>query len=314
MIVFRAFLLPGVVVKMIFMSQPVTIENDAIRMEVWPHIGGKVSSIIDKADKFEIMFDYPDELPMVAQYDMPFDDSWYAGWDECFPSVAPSSYVGHPYNGIASPDHGELWGLPTIAVPTKDGITTVWHGLRFGYRLTRKLWLEEANVLAEYTLVNLAPFEFRFVWSMHALLAMTQPVQFLSGVPTSLRYSHDAAGQQHDTPIEWPMLGDIDLSKPDLLPGRQGWKLYSTEPISEPIKILYPSRERSLSIAFSSEDAVTAYWGLWINNGGWGGNKNFTIEPTTGRFDQLDRSILDGSAGRVGPSDKVSWTVKWALS
>ena len=41
-----------------------------------------------------------------------------------------------------APDHGELWGLPTTAVPTKDGITTVWHGLRFGYRLTRKLYLE----------------------------------------------------------------------------------------------------------------------------------------------------------------------------
>src|SRR5665213_99032 len=50
------------------MSQPVTIENDFVRMEVYPHIGGKVASLIDKADKFEMMFDYPVELPTRAQY------------------------------------------------------------------------------------------------------------------------------------------------------------------------------------------------------------------------------------------------------
>ena len=31
---------------------PVTVENDCIRMEIWPQIGGKVSSIVDKADNF----------------------------------------------------------------------------------------------------------------------------------------------------------------------------------------------------------------------------------------------------------------------
>jgi len=146
------------------MSQPVTIENDFVRMEVYPHIGGKVASLIDKADKFEMMFDYPVELPTRPQYDIRFDDSWHAGWDECFPAMAPGKYPLHPYEGINIPDHGELWGLPTMAVPTRNGITTVWNGLRFGYRLTRKLHLEQSSILADYTLVNLAPFEFRFVW------------------------------------------------------------------------------------------------------------------------------------------------------
>ena len=29
------------------MAQPVTIENDAIQMDVWPTYGGKVSSLVD---------------------------------------------------------------------------------------------------------------------------------------------------------------------------------------------------------------------------------------------------------------------------
>ena len=46
-----------------------------------------------------------------------------------------------------------------------------------GYRLARKLYLEDNSIVAEYTQVNLAPFEFRFIWAQHALLAMNSPVE-----------------------------------------------------------------------------------------------------------------------------------------
>jgi hypothetical protein len=296
------------------MSQPVTIENDFVRMEVYPHIGGKVASLIDKADKYDLMFDYPVELPTQAQYDVRFDDSWYAGWDECFPAVAPGPYPLHPYQGINIPDHGELWGLPTTAVPTKDGITTVWHGLRFGYRLTRKLHLERSSILADYMLVNLAPFEFRFVWAMHALMSMKSPVKLELPTPAPFRFSHDEAGVDHQQPFDWPNLSpQLDVSDFSLLPDRRGWKLFSIKPIAAPVKVLYPARERSLAIQYSSKDQLPAYWGIWINTGGWAGNRSFTIEPITGRFDQLDRAVLDGSEGRIAPMGRCEWSVRWTL-
>ena len=70
------------------MSQPVTIENDALRIQVWPMYGGKVSSIVDKADRFELLFNYPVELPTTSHYDVTYSTGWYAGWDECFPTIA----------------------------------------------------------------------------------------------------------------------------------------------------------------------------------------------------------------------------------
>jgi hypothetical protein len=297
------------------MSQPVIIENDFVRMEVYPHIGGKVASLIDKADKFEMMFDYPVELPTRAQYDIRYDEGWHAGWDECFPAVAPGKYPSHPYEGINVPDHGELWGLPTVAVPTKDGITTVWHGLRFGYRLTRKLHLEGSSILADYTLVNLAPFEFRFVWAMHPFMSMASPVQ-LDVQAVRFRFSHDEVGMDHQQLFEWPNLSaDLNVSDFATIPERRGWKMFSMEPIATPVKVRYPARGRSLSIEYASEEnQLPAYWGIWINTGGWAGNKAFSVEPTTGRFDQLDRAVGDGSAGRVEPMGRREWSVKWTLS
>ena len=72
-------------------------------------------------------------------------------------------------------------------------------------------------------------------------------------------------------------------------------------PITLPGIVNYPSRGRSLKLSFESSD-LAAYWGVWINTGGWAGHKHFSLQPTTGRFDQLDRSTRDGSAGQVGPA------------
>ncbi|MDP9173133.1 MAG: hypothetical protein M3O30_04605 [Planctomycetota bacterium] len=295
---------------------PVTIENEFIRMEVWPQVGGKVSSIIDKTDNFELMFNVPGELPDAPYYDVPYNDHWYSGWDECFPAIAPSEYPRHPYEGTKVPDHGELWGIPvTTAVPTKDGITVIWHGLRFGYRLSRKLYLDGRSVVAEYQLSNLSPFEFRFVWAMHALLSPASPVVLDCGHQKSYRYSHDMGGNDMNMQFQWPnLVSGESLARPSELPPKRGWKAFSNDPISSAFQISYPQRNRSVKLEYSSEDGLPAYWGVWINTAPSPNSGTFAIEPTTGRFDQIDRAIKDGSAGQVGSFGKRMWSVRWTLA
>ncbi len=299
------------------MTQPVTIENDAIQMEVWPQLGGKISSLVDKADHFELLFGYPVEYPTEqSYYDMPYTKGWYAGWDECFPAIAASKYVGRPYDGIPVPDHGEIWSLPTTAVPTKDGITTVWHGLRFGYRLTRKLYLEGPSVVSQYTLINLAPFDFRFIWAQHPLMNMSVPVEMdLPGNPR-FRLSHDASYHEIQQEFVWPVAEEEgqNLSKPASLPPKGAWKAFSSLPITSPIVVRYPTRGRRATMEYHSEDGMAAHWGIWVNTGGWGGHRHFSIQPTTGRFDQIDRAIKDGTVGCVASMGKRVWSIRLSLS
>lgn len=289
---------------------PVRIENDAVRIEVWPGFGGKVSSILDKADNYEMLFSYPTEIPTTPMYDIPYPRGWCAGWDECIPAVAPSAYVGHPYDGIQVPDHGEIWGLPaTTAVPTKDGITTVWNGLRFGYRLSRKLSLVGSSILAEYSLVNLAPFEFRFVWAMHALFALDQDVEIdLGDLP--MRGSHTHTGEPLNEEFFWS--DEHPYRKPRALPKDLGWKMFSKSKIPAPARVRYPNRGRTLTITYQSAE-LPAYWGIWINSGGWGHHHHFAIEPCTGTFDQIDKCIRENTAARVPSGGRVDWNVRLEL-
>ena len=128
------------------------------------------------------------------------------------------------------------------------------------------------------------------------------------------RLNHIHDGTEINQTFEWPMLPDGDASKLAGLPTRRGWKVFSTEPIESEVTVRYPTRGRTVQIAYDTEDDQPAFWGIWINNGGWNNHRHFAIEPTTGRFDELDRSIKDGSAGRVEPMGRREWSVRWVLA
>ncbi len=281
-------------------SVPVTIENDCFTLDVWPQFGGKVSSIVDKADGYELLFSYPAELPTRCQYGTRYNDSWYAGWDECFPAIAAGAFPAHPYEGVNNPDHGELWSLPTTAVPTRDGITTVWHGLRFGYRLTRKLYLDGPSIVAEYTLVNLAPFEFPFAWAQHAMFSLQSPVRISLGeLPLT------PAKNKPDAFPRGGIAGSVDGFEGLDVGGQV--KRFTRDPVSQtPAVIEYPQRRRRLVLAYQSESQIDAYWGIWLD----GANHHFGIEPTTGRSDSLHHAVDDGSAARVPVMGRVSWATR----
>lgn len=296
------------------MVHPITLENDALRVEIWPAYGSKVASVVDKHDNHELLFSHPCELPAKSDYDIDYGDGCYVGWDECFPGIAPGPYPGQPYDGIRVPDHGEVWGIPSTVTPANDGITTRWHGIRFAYHLTRNLRLDGSSLVASYELENLAPFPFRYVWALHSLMAMTSPVELRYAGSSDWRWSHDANGTPLHRPFQWPEVQpDENLAIPSDLPAGKAWKAYSNTPISHPFTLAYPQRKRQLTISYESATAVTGYWGLWLNTGGWAGHRHVAIEPTTGRFDHLDQSVKDHSAATVQPLSKASWTVRWTL-
>ena len=143
---------------------------------------------------------------------------------------------------------------------------------------------------------------------------MSQRVEIELAPGTPMRLSHDAAGRTLDQNFNWPSMNEGEnFSRPSDLPTQRGWKIFSVQAIAAPAVIRYPSRSRTLEIEYSSDDAIPAYWGVWIDNGGWARHTHFALEPTTGHFDQLDRSIKDDSAARVAASAQVSWNVCWRL-
>ena len=134
----------------------------------------------------------------------------------------------------------------------------------------------------------------------------------------SRRRSSSRAGARHVVPLQprraarcrstsrssWPTLAGRTGPRrsPPSLPASATWKVFSQRPDRFAARRSATRRGSArCAIEYASESGIAAYWGLWINTGGWGGHQHFAIEPTTGRFDQIDRAMRDGSAGQIGP-------------
>lgn len=289
------------------------ISNDHLQLTVAPEFGGKVLSLIDNADGHELLFQHPhpNGKKLSPLYDINYGKGWYAAWDECFPGIAPGPYPEFPYQGITVPDHGELWGLPASCTVQPDAITTYYRGVRFAYNMTRTLRLVGSSLVAEYTVQNPSAFPLRFVWAQHALLSCTAAFE-LDPTPWAARLSHDHQGTDIQKPFTFPKIGEEDVSKHASLPPNKGWKLFSEDPIPRPMVIRYPTRRRSLTIGYTSSD-VPAYWGIWINTGGWAGHQHVAVEATTGRYDQVDKATANGVTGVVKPYSTVRWATDWRV-
>ena len=85
----------------------VTLENDIIRITVLPQLGGRIWSLIHLPTSRELLWQNQYLPPAVAEYGAGYDSGWAGGWDEVFPSDAPAEI-----DGVAYPDHGEIWSVP----------------------------------------------------------------------------------------------------------------------------------------------------------------------------------------------------------
>ena len=148
----------------------------------------------------------------------------------------------------------------------------------------------------------------------HALMAMSANVELdLPDVEYIL--SHDSRGTQYGQRFRLDDTGLLsNVSRPALLPDQQSWKVFAASPIGKGVTVRYPARSGlSVALNYHSDDLLAAYWGIWINTGGWMHHRHFAIEATSGRSDQLDRAIADHSAGSVRASGRITWRVSMTL-
>ena len=62
-----------------------------------------------------------------------------SGFDEVFPSIESCYYPVEPWEGVKVPDHGEVWSLPWRYEVHEDSVDLSVHGVRFPYRLQKKI-------------------------------------------------------------------------------------------------------------------------------------------------------------------------------
>lgn len=242
------------------------------------------------------------------------------GWDECFPTVAPSPLPGAPQGTPPLPDHGELWSAEwtSSVYEHADGTTlaSAARGRRLAYEFEREVTLMRGEPLVRfrYRLRHTGSEAFSWLWSSHPLLNV-QPGATLSLAGVSQVKVDHLRGRQDlepDDVVSWP--GAIGgRTGVFTFPEPAGWavKVFGDMTAGGPLVVTDPRLGERLEIAASPAEVPQV--GVWINVGGWGppGRRpyyNLGLEPCIGAPDRLEDAVVRWrSAPVLEPGAERTW-------
>ena len=296
------------------------LENDLLRVVVLPDRGSKMASLFYKPGIVELLWSPSDGLYPPARYAEAYD-AWHStGFDEMFPSIAPCNYEAYPWAGTAIPDHGEVWSLPWAWSIEHDAIRLEVYGVRFPYRLNKRVRLQPGYVEIAYQATNLSGFDLDFLWAAHPLFNAAPDTEIV--VPPGMDSIVNAAAgtrlPQYGRVYRFPRCqladgGCLDLGR---IPPRNatGYQKYyfqgaATEGWCE---LRYPTNGLAVRLTFPVQQVP--YLGMWVNEGGWNGDYNVAPEPATGGMDRIDAARLWGMNSVLPARQSRDWWLRISVS
>lgn len=270
------------------------LENDLLRVEVLPELGGKIWSIVYKPRDRELFWHHPDLAPRRVEPGSSFDDAFFGGWDEVFPNDAPVTL-----DGIAYPDHGEVWTAVcdwrvieqsveqvTIALTCTGAVT--------GASIERHLTLraDEPSLRVSYRVLNVSDAPLIFQWKLHPALNMGSNARI--DIPARcFELDPEFAGEFAELGGEWPLATGNNGEPIDLR--------IAPDPTSQATRFFYATEltdgwcsmtdlDDEIGIRFEFDRAVFPAVTVFGAYGGWQGLHTTILEPCTGYPYQLDQA------------------------
>lgn len=252
------------------------LENDLVRITILPELGGKIFSFFHKKLQKEFLWTDPHQPVHPLEPGSDYDSQFIGGIDELLPNDIPETI-----DGIACPDHGELWTLQLQSTRlTADTLhleaTLPISGLH--YEKTIRLALDEPKLIMDYRITNRADATRHFLWKPHAALR----IQSGDRVCTDARMARvvDPAYSRfpdQTADFQWPLLNDLDVS---VIPPKKDtmdfFYLHQTTTGEMRLECCDGS-----AFIIQYDQAIFPYQWLFASYGGFLGHYTAILEPCT---------------------------------
>jgi len=294
----------------------VVLESTLLRAAFIPGTGGKMASLVNKKTGYEYLVQRKNEIYRDQPFDGTYVDGECSGYDDMFPTIDICQYENEPWIGVKMADHGEVWSLPWEHTHDDGSLYMFVNGVRFPYKIEKKISFVRENTLRlDYTLTNLSPFGFEFLWAGHLMINIEEGTQVK--VPDDCRQAVTVLTNR-ERPFgeinDWPLFTDIhgntyrgDVCRPKDVKGFE--KYYFNNRLSDGwCELIYPGNRNRMKISFSA--ATVPYLGILMNEGGWDDLYNVIIEPCTVCYDRPDLAKKYGQVSKVEAFEKYKWYVE----
>lgn len=288
------------------------IENSQIRVTVLPQIGGKIASLIYKPQNFEVLFQPTEGMYFLPQYGGDFASFDTSGADEMFPTIDSCLYPYKEYPGVKCPDHGELWSIPWTVTTEGDSLISKVKGVAFPYLFVRTIDLEDNVIHLRYQVTNLGEKPFYGLWAFHGLIACDPWTRLILPETEKVINVHDSktlgkADTRHNFPITLDQDGN-EYNLSTIFPKSRGKteKFYLEGSVSKGEAALSLNSGQLLYKLIFPREKVP-YLGVWINEGGFKGEYNCALEPSTGYYDSLEITHGLDTLESINPGGTFDW-------
>ncbi len=289
----------------------IIMESKYLRIKLLPKLGFKIASFKYIPKDKELLFQ-----PEKGSYDIPYYGASFekydtSGLNEMIPTIDKCIYRGNQL-----PDHGEVWSVPWN-VEIRDNIVTGEVKLKkLQLQFYKTLTFQVDNVLkVDYKVKNLENESIDFLWALHGLNVFDDETRIL--IPKEAKsilnvHENDIlgmVGKKNLFPLAKSMAGDsIDLSLLKNYKDNRSYKYYFLEQIKNGEVGLYYENENIVYV-LRYDSAKIPYLGVWITKGGFKGEYNCAIEPSTGYFDSLELAIQNEKVTKLKPYEEFCWTI-----
>jgi hypothetical protein len=281
----------------------VRLRSEQLEVDVAPQVGGRIVRIRHLGSGHEFLWRnarLPLELkPPGSQY----DPNFYGGIDELLPNDVPETI-----DGIACPDHGELW---TRSLDWRiDGQSLVLEGTLplcgLTYERRMSLRADSPHVDFHYRLTNPTDAARHFMWKLHAAVAVA--AADVIDCPARQAQVVDLQYSRFSTlsPFRWP---DIEGQRADLVPADNGTVDFFYLFDLDAGRIAWKRPSQRLKLEYTFDTTVFPFAWLFASYGGFDGHYTVVLEPCTTMPLRVGDAIRHGRCSRLLPEEVLETDV-----
>lgn len=287
----------------------VMLENEWLRATVAPAIGGRVTSLVHLQNGREFLWRNPRLKLAPCSPGSAYDPNFYGGIDELIPTDIPEII-----DGIECPDHGELWTMKLdfelMAGEDRSGLRLSGSLPLFGLDYRREMHLDGNRVICKYSISNKTTSERKFLWKLHAALAVQPGDQMICPAGTARAADPEWSRRKSLEPFTWPQAGILDMS---LVPEPDGSTefLYLYDLASGHMG-LHARDGARLDCAFDLQVFPCCWY--FASHGGMDGAFTAVLEPCTTMPISVNQAAEEGFCSRLKPEESLTTTVMWTVT
>ena len=271
------------------------VENEQTVIVVMPKLGGKIASLFNKKKQFEAMYQSKQGYTL-ATYGAPFDAYDSSGYDDAFPNVTKEEVVIEDKT-VAYLDHGDIWSAIFKWKKIQDGIRLTYKDEVRHYTYVKDIRLVGEGVKVTYNITNHAEEDLYYLWLLH-MICKIEKGMYLELKEQGIQVIENASdgsclGQEGNLTPYPKVLVEGEYRHFNTLfeaPLNGCEKYYFKHVFKEGYtRLVYPESDASIILKWDATQLP--YVGVWITQGGYRGEYNCAIEPTTSYYDSVSKAI-----------------------